>query len=71
VGQVVFIIFIIAISILIELTKFTNNLVLGQTSFPMRNYVSQDLGLNFQYPSPWGKARSPPAAKNPDVLFHL
>ena len=47
---------IIILSILIGHIALTNNLVSGQTSYPKRTYVNEALGLQFQYPSPWGEA---------------
>ena len=47
---------IIMFSILIEQIAFTNVTVLGQPSYTKRTYVSQILGLQFQYPTQWGDA---------------
>lgn len=47
---------IIILMILIGHITLTNNFVSGQTSYPKRTYVNQALGLQFQYPSPWGEA---------------
>jgi hypothetical protein len=55
VRQIDTIVLIIILSILIEQT-LTNSIVLGQTSYSKRTYVNQNLGLQFQYPSPWGEA---------------
>ena len=54
--QIETIVLIIILSILIEQIPLTNNIVLGQTSYSKRTYVNQKLGLQFQYPSPWGEA---------------
>ena len=56
VRQIETIVVIIILSILIDQITLTNNIVLGQTSYSKRNYVNQNLGLQFQYPSPWGEA---------------
>ena len=50
------IVLIIILSILIDPVLLTSNIVLGQTSYSKRTYVNQKLGLQFQYPSPWGEA---------------
>jgi hypothetical protein len=47
---------IIILSILIEQITLTSNIVLGQTGYSKSTYVNENLGLQFQYPSPWGEA---------------
>jgi hypothetical protein len=46
---------IILLLILIEQITVTNFTVLGQPSYSKRTYVSQSMGLQFQYPSIWGE----------------
>jgi hypothetical protein len=55
VRQIETIVFFIILSILIEQIPITNT-VFGQTGYSKRTYFNQKLGLQFQYPSPWGKA---------------
>ena len=38
------------------LQVFPNNVAIGQTTYPMRTFVSQNLGIQFQYPSSMGEA---------------
>ncbi len=55
VAHVETIILFIILLVLIGQIPLTN-IVLGQTSYSKRTYSNQKLGLQFQYPSPWGEA---------------
>jgi hypothetical protein len=55
VRQIETVVFFVILSILIEQIQITNT-VFGQTGYSKRTYFNQKLGLQFQYPSPWGEA---------------